>query len=91
LSPPLKLIGQTPLRLIIIVSTVNVAYFIILRDLFTQKVCQIYPFFSEQTVKNISEPVRVYQVLMEPEAAGKVIGEKKAKPGQWHRATGSLE
>jgi adenylate cyclase len=45
-----------------------------------------YEYLGEQTVKNISEPVRVYRVLMEPEAAGKVIGEKKAKPKQWKNA-----
>jgi adenylate cyclase len=33
-----------------------------------------YKFLGEQTVKNIAEPIRVYRVLMEPEAAGKVIG-----------------
>ncbi len=36
-----------------------------------------YKYLGKQTVKNIAKPVRVYQVLMEPEAAGKVIGEKK--------------
>jgi len=45
-----------------------------------------YQFLGEQTVKNITEPVRVYKVLMEPEAVGKVIGERKAKPKQWQRA-----
>ena len=45
-----------------------------------------YEYLGEQTVKNIAKPVRVYRVLMEPEAAGKVIGEKKAKPRQWQRA-----
>jgi len=49
-----------------------------------------YKYLGEQTVKNISEPVRVYRVLMEPEAAGKVIEEKKAKPRQWQRAILSL-
>ncbi len=44
-----------------------------------------YKYLGEQTVKNILEPVRVYLVLMEPEAAGKVIGEKKAKPRQWQK------
>src|SRR5512136_1548481 len=44
-----------------------------------------YKYLGEQTVKNILEPVRVYQVLMEPEAAGKITGEKKAKPRQWQR------
>src|SRR5512136_2166345 len=46
-----------------------------------------YEYLGEQTVKNIALPVRVYKVLMEPDAAGKVIGEKKAKPRQWQRAT----
>jgi len=36
-----------------------------------------YEYSGEHTVKNITEPVRVYRVLMEPEAAGKLIGEKK--------------
>jgi adenylate cyclase len=49
-----------------------------------------YKYLGEQAVKNILEPVRVYQVLMEPEAAGKVIGEKKAKPRQWERMALSL-
>jgi adenylate cyclase len=44
-----------------------------------------YEYLGEQTVKNIAKPVRVYRVLMEPEAAGKVIGEKKAKPRQWQK------
>jgi adenylate cyclase len=49
-----------------------------------------YKYLGEQAVKNISEPVRVYRVLMEPEAAGKVIAEKKAKPKQWQRVAISL-
>ena len=44
-----------------------------------------YEYLGEQTVKNITKPVRVYRVLMEPEATGKVIGEKKAKPRQWQK------
>ena len=36
-----------------------------------------YEYLGEHSVKNITEPVRVYRVLMEPEAAGKVIGEKR--------------
>ena len=36
-----------------------------------------YEFLGEHSVKNIAEPVRVYKVLMEPEDAGKVIGEKR--------------
>jgi len=49
-----------------------------------------YEYLGEHTVKNIAEPIRVYRVLMEPEAAGKVIGEKKAKPRQWQMATMGL-
>jgi adenylate cyclase len=44
-----------------------------------------YDYLGEQSVKNIALPVRVYRVLMEPEAVGKVIGEKKAKPKQWQK------
>ena len=44
-----------------------------------------YEFQGEQAVKNIAEPVRVYKVLTEPEAAGKVIGEKKIKPREWRK------
>jgi adenylate cyclase len=44
-----------------------------------------YKYLGEQTVKNISEPVRVYRVLMESEAVGKVIGEKKISPRRWQR------
>ncbi len=38
-----------------------------------------YEYLGEHSVKNISQPVRVYRVLMEPEAAGTVIGEKKLR------------
>jgi adenylate cyclase len=39
-----------------------------------------FEYLGEHTVKNIAEPVRVYRVLMEPEDAGKLIGEKSVKP-----------
>jgi adenylate cyclase len=39
-----------------------------------------YNYLGKQAVKNIADPIRVYRVLMEPERAGKVIGERKAKP-----------
>ena len=42
-----------------------------------------FEYLGEQAVKNITKPVRVYRVLMEPESAGKVIGKKKVKPKQW--------
>jgi adenylate cyclase len=42
-----------------------------------------FEYLGEQTVKNIPEPVRVYRVLIEPELAGKVIGEKRVGFRQW--------
>jgi adenylate cyclase len=39
-----------------------------------------YEYLGEQSVKNIEKPVRVYRILTEAEAAGKVIGEEKPKP-----------
>jgi len=36
-----------------------------------------YEYLGEKTVKNIEKPVRVYRLLLAPEDAGKVIGEKK--------------
>ncbi len=41
-----------------------------------------YEYLGEQSVKNISKPVRVYKVLMDPEAAGKVIGETRPEAKQ---------
>ena len=41
-----------------------------------------YKYLGEQNVKNIKEPIRVYRMLLEPDAAGKIIGEKKSKQGQ---------
>jgi adenylate cyclase len=36
-----------------------------------------YEYLGEQSVKNIPKPVKAYRVLMKPDAAGKVIGEKR--------------
>ena len=44
-----------------------------------------YENLGEHSVKNIVEPVRVYKVLMEPEYAGRVIGEKRRKSKKWPR------
>ena len=45
-----------------------------------------YEYMGEQEVKNIEKPVRVYRVLLEPEQAGKVIGEKGPRRTQWRWA-----
>ena len=43
-----------------------------------------YEFIGEHAVKNIKDPVRVYKVLMDPEDAGKLIGEKpKSQAAKW--------
>jgi adenylate cyclase len=44
-----------------------------------------YEFLGEQKVKNIEKPIRVYKALVEPEAVGKVIGEKRGLK-KWHWA-----
>jgi adenylate cyclase len=41
-----------------------------------------YHYLGEHSVKNIAAPVRVYKVLMESEAVGKIIGEKR-KTKRW--------
>ncbi len=41
-----------------------------------------YHYLGEHSVKNIATPVRVYKILMEPEAVGKIIGEK-SKTKRW--------
>ncbi len=43
-----------------------------------------YEYIGEHTVKNIKNPVRVYKILMAPEDAGKVIGERlKPSARKW--------
>jgi len=42
-----------------------------------------YEYLGEQTVKNIENPVRVYKVLVDPKAVGKVIGENR-RLKVWH-------
>ncbi len=47
-------------------------------DHIKSKLCLGYKYLGEHNVKNISEPIRIYRLLMEYENAGKVIGEEKA-------------
>ncbi|MEJ2726136.1 MAG: adenylate/guanylate cyclase domain-containing protein [Deltaproteobacteria bacterium] len=46
-----------------------------------------YAYLGEQKVKNIEKPIRVYKVLTEPEAVGKVIGEGRKRPKRWPLAS----
>jgi len=48
-----------------------------------------YEYLGEHSVKNISEPVHVYRVLLEPEAVGKVIGERR-KEKRWMALTAGI-
>jgi len=45
-----------------------------------------YENLGEYSVKNIAEPVRIYKVLMDPESAGKVIGERRVEAKRGTRA-----
>jgi adenylate cyclase len=49
-----------------------------------------YHYLGEQNVKNISEPVRVYQILTDPEAIGTVIDEKRSRPRPRYRMVAAL-
>jgi adenylate cyclase len=49
-----------------------------------------YAYLGEHSVKNIAEPVQVYRVLMDPEAAGKVIGERRPISRRWRWAAVAL-
>jgi adenylate cyclase len=50
------------------------------------KLASGYEYLGERSVKNIAEPINVYRVLMDPDAAGRVIGEKRARLKGGHRA-----
>jgi adenylate cyclase len=47
-----------------------------------------YEYLGERSVKNIAESINAYRVLMEPDAAGKVVGENRARRrgGRWAAA-----
>jgi adenylate cyclase len=44
-----------------------------------------FAYLGEQPVKHVTEPVRVYRVLMEPTAAGKTIGSPSRQWRSWRR------
>jgi adenylate cyclase len=49
-----------------------------------------YEYLGEHPVKNIAEPVQVYRVLMDPEAAGKVVAERRPISRRWRWAVVAL-
>jgi len=53
-------------------------------DQIENKISLGYEYLGEQNVKNISKPVRIYRVLLAPEAIGTIIGEKKHSHRKWH-------
>jgi hypothetical protein len=42
-----------------------------------------FRFLGRQQVKSIPEPVRAYQVLLDPAAAGTIVGEESGRPARW--------
>jgi adenylate cyclase len=52
-------------------------------DQIGKKLALGYEYLGEQEVKNIEKPIRVYKVLTEPEAMGKVIGEELRGIKRW--------
>jgi adenylate cyclase len=59
-------------------------------DQISKKLPLGYAYLGEQKVKNIEKPIRVYRILMDPQAAGKVIGEKRPISRQWRWAAVAL-
>ena len=52
-------------------------------DQVKKKLAVGFEYLGEQSVKNISDPVRVYKLLIDPADAGKVVGEKEPKTDKW--------
>lgn len=44
-----------------------------------------FAFLGEQTVKNISDPVRVYRIRPESKTGGETLGQKREKLGPWQK------
>jgi len=55
-------------------------------DSIKNKLSLTYESLGEHTVKNITEPVRVYRMRVGPEAAAPVARGEKAGPGRWQKA-----
>ena len=51
-----------------------------------------FRYLGRQPVKNIPEPVRAYRVLLDPAAAGMIVGEEGGRParGRWLAAAAAL-
>jgi len=46
-----------------------------------------YEFLGEQSVKNVERPIPVYQVMLAPKAAGRIIGEHTTARAAWQQPT----
>ena len=55
-------------------------------DSIKNKLSLTYESLGEHTVKNITEPVRVYRMRVGPETAAPVVREEKARPRRWQKA-----
>jgi len=59
-------------------------------DQIKDKLTSGYEYLGDHEVKNIKDPVRVYKLLMDPQDAGKLIGEKsKDRRKKWGWPVGS--
>lgn len=52
-------------------------------DQVKKKLAVGFEYLGEQSVKNISDPVRVYKLLSDPADAGKVVGEREPRTDKW--------
>ena len=55
-------------------------------DQVKKKVRQGFEYMGEHTVKNISEPVRIYRILFQPEFEGKVIEESANRKAKFQKS-----
>jgi adenylate cyclase len=54
-------------------------------DQVKKKVRQGFEYLGEHKVKNITEPVRIYRILLAPDYAGKIIGEPSSRSKTYQR------
>ena len=54
-------------------------------DQVKRKIRQGFEYLGEHTVKNISEPIRIYRILLAPEDEGRVVGDPVGKPAKMRK------